>query len=249
MTIIFENYLAGFFDGDGCINIEKCNKNYILRIRFAQSNKNLLEQIQIKYPILHLNTYKQRSLNYRIQYELRASGIKIKSLLDDLSRYSILKHDQLLIAIEFLKLYNLRDKNKERHELYLKLRELKKSSKDKMYNRLNILYIAGFFDAEGSIGFYNNSLRLKITQKNDITILYKIRDLYNNTNNIDNYAISFYGINCEKIINDIIPYCIYKKDQLYAGYEILKTLNKPLTTDILNIRNNMNDILKKSKHI
>ena len=42
MSIIneeFKKYLTGFFDGDGCITVEKINKSgYTLRIKLFQSN-------------------------------------------------------------------------------------------------------------------------------------------------------------------------------------------------------------------
>ena len=229
----FKSYLAGFFDGDGCITVEKLkNTGYTLRIKFFQSNEKWIDTIQRYYPFLKKTNNSQRKDNHRIEYELRAAGKQIEPLVHDLSEYSILKYEQLLEAKKFFKLINVKDKTDEKEEIYNKLKELKKSSQNKPYDRLSKEYIAGFFDAEGSIGIYSGSLRVKITQKSDITILQKIADMYNNSNKIDNYAISFYGINCLNLLNDILSHCIYKTLQIKAAINYIDTLNSPLDDEI-----------------
>lgn len=73
---------------------------------------------------------------------------------------------------------------------------------------------------------------MKITQKSDQQILRIIASKYSNENSIDNYAISFYGKNCEEIINDIMPYCSYKVPQLKAAKSIIQTLSFELTSEV-----------------
>ena len=92
ITEKFKKYLSGFFDGDGSITVEKMKGGYTLRIKFCQSNENWIDTIKNYYPFLKKTGYKRLDKNSRKEYELRASGIQIKPLVQDLLKYSILKY-------------------------------------------------------------------------------------------------------------------------------------------------------------
>jgi hypothetical protein len=248
ITENFKKYISGFFDGDGSITVEKSKGGYSLRIKFSQSNENWIDTIKNYYPFLKKSGYKRNDKNSRKEYELRASGFQIKPLIEDLLKYSILKYDQLVVANKFFELINTRNKNEEKEVIYLKLKELKNFSVNKLYERLTIPYIAGLFDAEGSIGIYNKTLRVKLTQKSDTIILQKIADIYKNINNIDNYAISFYGKNTLKLLNDIKEHCIYKTPQILIALKYIDTINIELTDDIINLRKAYVKVLKDEKN-
>jgi len=249
ITENFKQYISGFFDGDGSITVEKIKGGYTLRIKFSQSNENWIDTIHQYYPFLKKSEYK-RNKNSRKEYELRASGIQIKPLIQDLLKYSILKYKQLIEANKFFELINTRNKNKEKEIIYLKLKELKNNNNNnKPYERLSLFYISGLFDAEGSIGIYNKTLRVKLTQKSDTIILQKIANIYKNLNNINNYAISFYGKNSLKFLNDIKKYCIYKTPQILVALKYIDTINVKLTNEILNLRKEYVKILKHEKHV
>ena len=245
----FKKYLTGFFDGDGCILVEKLKDDgFTLRIKFCQSNEDWINKIKRYYPILK-KSGGQREDNCRNEYQLRAAGKQIEPLLDDLLKYSILKYEQLLQAKQFIKLINVKNKTKEKQDIYMKLKILKQESKNKPYERLSTQYVAGLFDAEGSIGIYNGSLRVKLTQKSDTIILEKIAEMYENTNKIENYAVCFYGENSLKFLTDIKPYCIYKTTQINTTIDYIETLNKPLTDDIKQLRDDSIRILSNEKHV
>jgi hypothetical protein len=245
----FKKYISGFFDGDASIGIEKQNKTgYCLRIKFCQSNKNTLITFQKYYPFMKLDGGARRD-NCKNEYQLRAAGKQIEPLIDDLLEFSILKYEQLLEAKKFIKLINVIGKTDEKEIIYNNLKDLKKNSKNKPYNRLCKEYIAGLFDAEGSIGIYNNSLRVKTTQKSDTLILENIGKMYNNINKIDNYAISFYGVNCKDFLNDVLPFCIYKTPQIVAALKYIDTLNCEITDEIKKERNKYIDSIKNEKYI
>lgn len=246
----FKKYLAGFFDGDGSITVEKLNKSgYTLRIKFFQSNENWINRINRLYPFLNKTNNSQRRDNNKIAYELRAAGNQIEPLVDDLLPYCILKYEQLLEAKKFFKLINVKDKRQEKEEIYLKLKQLKKSSQLKPYDRVCKEYIAGLFDAEGSVGLYSNTLRVKITQKSDVNILQNIADIYSNTNKTDNYAVSFYGTNALDLLTDIAPFCIYKIKQVNAAIGYIGTLNLSLTDEIQEEREEYRKIIRDEKMI
>ena len=74
----FKKYLAGFFDGDGSITVEKLSGGYTLRIKLFQSNENVLKKIQENYPFMHIRGgLRNGRENQRCQYELRAAGNKL----------------------------------------------------------------------------------------------------------------------------------------------------------------------------
>jgi len=218
----FKQYLAGFFDGDGCISVQKFNSGgYSVGISFSQSNEEWVETIKMYYPYLKISSGKRKG--HRCEFSLKASGKQIEPLVDDLSKYSILKYEQLNEAKKFFQYINILNTNEQKEVIYQKLKDLKKNSpKNKPYDRLNHVYVAGFFDAEGCITLYNRSMRIKITQKSDETILKRIGELYNNTNNISHYSLCFYSK--ESIIdflNSIRDYCIYKSPQIDTMMEYL----------------------------
>jgi hypothetical protein len=242
------NYLAGFFDGDGSITVEKLKQDsFTLRIKFCQSNLKCIQEIQSYYPFLKYDGGLRNDI--RCEYQLRAAGQQNEPLLDDLLKFSILKYEQLLEAKKFFQYINVKNTYKEKEAIYNRLKELKKTSEIKPYDRLNIKYIAGLFDAEGSIGIYNNSLRVKITQKSDRTILEKIAELYNNTNTIDNYAIAFYGTNAKNFLEEIKPFCIYKTPQIDLALKYMDTLNEKITPEIKIIREKISEQLREEKTI
>lgn len=248
ITENFKQYLSGFFDGDGSITIEKLKIGYVLRIKFSQSNENWIDTIRNYYPFLKKTGYK-RNNNSRKEFELRAAGIQIKQLVKDLLNYCILKYAQLVESDKFFELINTKNNYEEKEKFYLELKNLKTINKNKPYERLSIPYIAGLFDAEGSIGIYNNSLRVKLTQKSDTVILQKIAEIYKNKNKIDNYAISFYGKNSSVFLNDVKEYCIYKTPQILIALKYIDTINIELTEEIINLRKEYVKVLKCEKYI
>ena len=241
ITEEFKKYLAGFFDGDGSITLEKQKNGYTLRIKFSQSNESWCDYIKDKYPILHKTNIERRDHNKRIEYELRATGKQIEKLIDDLLPYSILKYEQLLEAKKYIPLIGVNGKNFEKDNTYNTLKLLKKESKNKPYDRLCLEYISGLFDAEGCI-LLNT---IKLTQKSDINILVKIGEYYKNNNKLSNYSLVFYKKEERiKFLEDIKKHCIYKQPQILNALEYLngntdkiETINKLKNQKKIDITN------------
>jgi hypothetical protein len=245
----FKQYLSGFFDGDGSIGLEKQGTSgYTLRIKFSQSNEDFINTIQRIYP--YLKKYGDvRDSNSRTEYQLRAAGSQIEPLIDDLLPYSILKYEQLLEAKKYFQLIKVQNKKTEKEEIYNKLKSLKKHSTLKPYERLTIPYIAGLFDAEGCVKLYENDLTIGISQKSDTIILQKIAEMYNNTNAISNYSVRFYSSNCKQLLEDILPYTIYKTSQIKPALEFIKTLNTYINQEVVDKRTEFEKIIKNEKHV
>jgi hypothetical protein len=206
----WDQYISGFFDGDGSITIERSNGSYTLRIKFHQSNEQFIDILHKKYPFLHKHSQDRGKL--RVEFCLRGAGRVIEPLLSQLLQHSILKYEQLCVATSFLQLQ--KPMKNEKHCAFLKMKQLKVFSSCKPYERITVHYIAGLFDAEESIGLYSSGLRVKLTQKSDLTILQEIAKIYNNTCKLSNYALCFYSSNCAHFLQDIQPYCIYKRPQI-----------------------------------
>lgn len=250
----FKQYLAGFFDGDGSITVEKLKLGgYTLRIKFCQSNLDWIKTIQRYYPYLKYGNNSSRNENKRIEYELRAAGNQIQPLVEDLLEFSILKYEQLLEAKKFFQYINVKNTTEEKEKIYQNLKLLKQNSINKPYNRLNNIYIAGLFDAEGCISLSANySLRVGLVQKSDIKILELIGKKYNNTNKINNYSINFYSKDDILLfLSDIKQFCIYKTSQINSALIYLETVNKelPLTKEDKKIREKCYNELKDLKSI
>lgn len=213
-------YVAGFFDGDGSIAVEKLSGGYTLRVKLFQSDENLIDQFHSAFPFLHKG--KQDRGRNRTEYSLRASGHQIIPLLLLLKDNSILKYQQVVEATKFLDL--VKGDKTEKEAMYTSLKMMKVSSSIKPYERLTVPYIAGLFEAEGSIGLYTRGLRVKLTQKSDVDILQKIGAMYNNTNAINNYALCFYGSSCKQFLIDMSSFCIYKLPQIKMALDYIDKL-------------------------
>lgn len=74
ITEEFKQYLAGFFDGDGCIKVEKLSNSYTLRISFSQSNIEMISSIERRYPYLKSSGGSYRRENSKCEFCLRAAG-------------------------------------------------------------------------------------------------------------------------------------------------------------------------------
>jgi len=237
VTESFKKYLAGFFDGDGCIKIEKFkNGGYTLRLVFAQSHLGWAQAVQCHYPYLKISGG-LRKQNHRCQYVLRAAGKQIEPLVDDLLPYCILKYEQLLQAKNFFQYIDVQNTSAQKDEIYNKLKELKKCCTNKPYERLSHEYVAGLFDAEGCITLGTNGkktgFRIKLTQKSDLVILQRIAAMYNIKTAINNYAVCIYGKGDSiNFLTSIRNYCIYKTPQIELLLEFLLGTSSKTTVEI-----------------
>lgn len=221
----FKQYLAGFFDGDGSITVEKFKGGYTLRIKFAQSNLDWIKKIYLYYPFMHYDGgLRNGRNNIRCEYQIRAAGKQIEPLVDDLLPYSILKYEQLLEAKKMFPLINVQGTNQQKEEIYQKLKELKKESTNKPYERLSIPYIAGIFDAEGYLSIKKNYVNITIAQKSDYIFLKEIAKFYAiEIKNNDQEHLRIPAKHRNKFLLDIIPFCIYKKPQIETALAYLES--------------------------
>jgi len=95
-------------------------------------------------------------------------------------------------------------------------------------------YLAGFFDSDGSIYISKNVLFISFTQC-VINVLLLIQNKYGGTlfkreikkeNQRNQYTLRFVGLDCKKIINDLVNFSILKYNKLLKGIELLDYINK-----------------------
>jgi len=95
-------------------------------------------------------------------------------------------------------------------------------------------YLAGFFDSDGSIYISKNVLFIGFTQC-VINILLLIQQKYGGTlfkreikkeNQRDQYTLRYVGLDCKKILNDLVNFSILKFNKVLKGIELLDYINK-----------------------
>lgn len=94
-------WLAGFIDGDGCINFIKIRNNYYPRVIITNTDLQVLENIKDHIGgDIRVNTTNLRNHpKWKPGYQLRVSYSTAADLLGELLPYLQLKHDQALLAI------------------------------------------------------------------------------------------------------------------------------------------------------
>ena len=86
-------YIAGFFDGEGCVNFARCRTTFFPRVLITNTNIDVLKKIQNKFggDIKPLSYKKE---NWKQGYSLRISWSKAIDFLSEIYPYLFLKADQ-----------------------------------------------------------------------------------------------------------------------------------------------------------
>jgi transcriptional regulator with XRE-family HTH domain len=251
------NYLGGLYDGDGSIYIGKIKDGYQLGVSFTQCIYNICHLLQIKYGG---NIYKDSKVNEnsRVIYYLRISGKDCYKILKDLEIGSILKNEQVKLALDFLN-HIKKENNDEKHQIYEKIKYLNNNKNPENinfnYEKLDYDYFSGLFDSEGSVSIEKNSenekltsCRLKLTQKSNNEILNKIINFLGD-GKIDEYSWVSYSPKMH-YVKELYDRCIIKKEQLKNLIIFIKTIKQSqIYTDELHlIRKKCYDNIQKEKH-
>lgn len=104
--MISAEWLAGFFDGEGCVSINKIPRNtngrnhqYTCGASVSQKNKAILQLIHEDFPEGRL-VWSSRVWN------LCFSGKRAKRFLEFIRNHSLLKRDQIEVALRFISRLN-----------------------------------------------------------------------------------------------------------------------------------------------
>jgi len=98
---ITPQWLAGFFDGEGCVSIYTIKPSTPfgqLNVEIAQNDKGLLSAIQLLYPEFRLRQPRKSAACW----QLKAVGTSAKRFLADIYPHSIRKREQIGLALDFI---------------------------------------------------------------------------------------------------------------------------------------------------
>ena len=102
-------YMAGFFDGGGCVGIYKSKRCYkgkqkeslVLQCYISQTNPSILERFRdafggsIRAETRHLKP------NWRVSWTWHIASVKARSFLETIEPYLVLKYEEVELAIRF----------------------------------------------------------------------------------------------------------------------------------------------------
>src|SRR5262245_42979427 len=97
---ISKQYMAGFFDGEGCVNIGRTRKNYFVRVLLVNTNLDILLVFQARYggDTKELSGPKTRP-KWKQSWCWRLNHIRAVRFLEDILPWLIVKEQQALTAI------------------------------------------------------------------------------------------------------------------------------------------------------
>ena len=228
---VLPQYIAGFADGDGSICMTKISGGYQLLGHFSQSYPLFcfILQKSIGGSIYNSNREKQKK---RMEYTLRLCGKDNLPFFKIMKEHAIIKMKQAELGEYFLNNYHRKINGNEEQveQIYNKITDLNKSCPipEERFNKLNWIYIAGLFDAEGCIICSVSTKKrynLYLTQKNHMDLLEQIKNYIGyGAVKKDDYRIVISTIpNVIHFLNQTIQYLIVKRKQAEA---MLKYLNK-----------------------
>lgn len=98
-------WLAGFFDGEGCVCLRKHGLSWTLRVNITQANELLLTILAKKYNASYGPYRKTRKTKLGKEstcYEIGWYGKKLMPILVLLKDHVVVKKDQVELGLEFL---------------------------------------------------------------------------------------------------------------------------------------------------
>jgi len=250
----FQMFMALFWDGDGCISIQ-LDKNPTFRVDFAQSRTSGVPPILVKiqsYYGGHITKHLQPAPR-RMMWHLRISGTKAEKVLNHLVARCALKHQQAQIGLECIQALKSLNGKFDWKDAKKRLAGLRTNYADTVLqcDKITIPSIAGFFDAEGCVGVYQQGVYLDFTQESCPRLLEAIVRF------LSTVAIKswIYGKgkslrisqrDIAKLATLLLPYSIVKKDQLELAIEYRRL---QLVRDSVERRQEISGLLKTLKRI
>ncbi len=94
-------YFAGFFDGEGCINIwnVRNTNSYQVRATISSTNKEIMEKFQVAFGG-SVSTIVSLQENHKPFWIWKINGRDVTIFLKAIKPYSLLKTEQILVGLE-----------------------------------------------------------------------------------------------------------------------------------------------------
>lgn len=247
-----QQYLAGFFDGDGCIQMTTCGT---LELQVAQSSSNddqpaiLLEFQKYFGGEVYMNA--KRTVNQRPQFQYKVTARLALPLVEIVSKYGIIKRPQAELVLKHIPEEGVRGFRmtlKDSESLDSNLRKLKGeyASIQIDESRMTIPWTAGLADAEGC-AFWDERARLQLTQKGCpriIAILKKKMGGY-----LNGFSVRTCGKNAIHWMLKLRPYLIVKRDQVDLIIDHHRTISRFPKRRCLKEKKYLESILKDHLHV
>jgi hypothetical protein len=251
MNVLSKAYIAGFFDGEGSVNIihqkargedQKHKDTHFITTSLANTNRQVLEKVQEIYGgnIAESKPNGNRKVGYRLHLTRR----KAELFLKDISPFLLLKRSQVLIGLksrETIRKGNYCGRSEVLSENEIK--RLNQSHIDKLIcdipEESKIEYLAGFFDGEGSVSIlkplpkvHRLFVSISSVDKGIIEwIKFNAEDIgwiTKRTHDNENWSDSWkWQVSDEKafdFLKLIQPYIIIKQKQIEVAEEFRKTI-------------------------
>lgn len=141
--IISAQYLAGLFDGEGCVSILKHNKKgtvyYVLDVRMHLCFRPTLEAIAETFGGRVTNPQTLRSVNHKMKFDWVVDGKAAIPVLEAIAPYALEKKDQIEMALEYARKLALIGRDRadkaQRDELGAEYRDRLHIAKDRVNTR------------------------------------------------------------------------------------------------------------------
>lgn len=203
-------YLAGFFDGDGCIKLKVTNKGTPhVAITISQSHSGgeppeLQDFKQVFGGGIHSS--RARKETHRTAWELEiGSRTGALALLEIVATCGVLKAPQAIIALSALKAVTVF------HEAWRHVARLKDTyaNLDIDEKKLAVAYLGGLFASEGSVAFAVKRTHITITQSGCRRLLEAIKSIHGGGIHKKNWHVG--GEHGREFLRAIRPFLVGQK--------------------------------------
>lgn len=214
---VSDAYIAGIIDGDGCITYSKAVKSP--SIQLTQCDPQIVIALQRRF---NGNIcIKKPKRNGRKQFSL--SIFHCKSLYEICAKHCIIKQRRAQLGLLLYDKFVENSFDTTLDDMQNLIAQFSESCKvyepvsPSIYDeRMCPEYIAGLFDAEGSLGIrMYKGVTITITQKQCPNILHAINNYINGSGSISKIRLSYYSkVNCKYFIDVIKDHLVIKQDQI-----------------------------------
>ena len=99
-------YLAGFYDGEGYVGVSKSKRDsYTLKVAISNTNFDMLKLYETKFGG-KIRLIKKEEEHYKVKYHWDITNNKALSFLKYIKQFTIVKRQQIDLAIEFQEWHN-----------------------------------------------------------------------------------------------------------------------------------------------
>ena len=246
ITVEQKQFFAGAFDGDGCILFS--NK---LQAQVAQSSSDenppaLLTEFRDCFGGNVTGPYTRNRVgkygSHKPEYRFCVTGKQCKPLLEVIAQYGIIKAPQAIMGLECLSrglnrsinpilLLSVKDKT-----YYKKMFTKAKTEYDSVpidKSKITDAWMAGFFEAEGTIGYhgteveYAHCLYLSFTQHGCLRLLDEINEQIGNVGAINHGQLTIRRQqDVLSVVSRIEKFLLGKKEQIVDAKAHLKVIGQ-----------------------